>query len=200
MKELVLMAITFVSMNIYASESLKVYGTLNFNQEYSEIASSDSVDSQKNEYVIQGNGFGAGAEFFLNQIMRDRYSISLGLYYEFQRKLDLVAGYASGAVAVSANNPPKAQHTSLYTNLYIDVGEYTKVFGGLNYNMVSLSGRGSLEMNPGLGLQLGIDFSLPGGMFVQPLYRSIRLDTDANNNYNGSIDLSAFYLNVGRNF
>lgn len=198
--KLVVVISCFIISFAQANEK-RFFGSVNTTLSFTETGESDS-NVIKNEYDFDTNGLGVGFEYQVKPL-DSFYSINVGVLFELEREVAQYSAIAPGATALTRDDMPSVQMTSVYGSFYFPVAEKISFISGFSYYKPDVSTDGQFEdydIDAGFGYNFGLDLKIQKDVFVQILRRQIVLETEDDNGYEGEIDLSNITLLVGKSF
>lgn len=200
------MKLILLSFAILVSTSLEAntgrfFGLLNTSAGFSDTGTFDDGTANRSEADYESFGLGFGAEYIFPNL-NPKLRVHTGFIYEFERSAEHATIVNDTAAASLRDNLPKLQMTTVYANSHISVVENISILGGISYFMPKVDASGAFsgfDIDPGFGLQYGLDFKIMDNFFVQMLHRLILLDTKGSS-YKGKSDLSNLSLLIGKEF
>lgn len=186
MKNLIILALlSLFALSAKASEYY-LYGSLQASREYRDSGSDNDRDSVSFTNDLKDQPYGIGAEMRFEKDETDDFFLGAGLHYQ--------------APSDAKNNVNDISLGHVYFNAYSKVSKAINLFIGAQYTLIDLDSDSDYDIENGLGVRIGADFELPKSFGAQIYYRNLYLDSEAENGYEGDLNLSSLIASLGYRF
>lgn len=167
---------------------------------FTELAEDDADNAYFNAYHFERPGFGFGVDYKIDQkFISDRINWRAGFYYEMNRTTQQVS-------LMNTAGSTRDEEVELQAKIFSVTGVYPRqhydLLFGFNYTMMTSDADDAFndyEVKDDYGFHAGAGYER-GGYRYQIVYRYLTHETEADDGYEGQIDLSSVLLTVGSYF